>query len=237
MNLEEKIERSKSREKIDYSKIGCLKQKDTLVKLASSGNIRVEPIWTVKGDLEGSMYSEYMAMHPEYDGVYVRSELFNRLVKAADLLEEQFTLIIRAGHRPIEVQKKVLHGCMQKYKNANPTASDEEALEHARTFVSDPEVELPPHCCGAAVDLDMYDNDQDRLVDFGSKVNEDSEISYLHNSQISSLQRQNRLMLLKAMLDAGFASTYSEWWHYSYGDQVWAWFYGKNDCLYGLTER
>jgi D-alanyl-D-alanine dipeptidase len=68
-------------------------------------------------------------------------------------------------------------------------------------------------------------------------MNENSAISYLHAGGITPLQAENRLLLLRTMLEAGFASYYAEWWHYSYGDEIWAWFYGKDDCLFGLIEK
>jgi D-alanyl-D-alanine dipeptidase len=78
----------------------------------------------------------------------------------------------------------------------------------------------------------VLDTTTGQLLDFGSKLNEDSERSFLHYPNLTKEQKENRLMLLTAMLDAGFASLMSEWWHYSYGDQTWAWFYGKTNSLY-----
>ena len=43
-------------------------------------------------------------------------------------------------------------------------------------------------------------------------------------------------MLVSAMLDAGLASCKTEWWHFSYGDQLWAWFYGNKESLYSPTD-
>lgn len=168
--------------------------------------------------------------------MYVRPELLKRLEQAANSLDSQYKLVVRAGHRPIDVQKRVLRECMQDYKDTHAGVSDEEALAHARTFVSDPDIMLPPHCCGAAVDVELFDVEKSSLVDFGSPVNLDEEISYLHYHKITSEQKQNRISLLTAMLKAGLASTAFEWWHYSYGDEVWTWFYQKEACLYGLVE-
>jgi D-alanyl-D-alanine dipeptidase len=236
MNFSDKIERSKSKEKIDFTKINCLDQKDPLVKVEPSEKIIVEPIWAVAGDLEGGMYADYIAAHPEYDGVYVRSQLLKHLEKAANSLTESYKLIVRAGHRPYEVQKRLLKDVMQDYKNENPFATDEEALKHARMYVSDPDIKLPPHCCGAAVDVDMFDTSIGRPVDFGSPVNEDSDISHLYSEKVTPKQKENRLLLLTTMLNADFSSYYAEWWHYSYGSEQWAWFYHKDSCLYGLIE-
>lgn len=237
MTIDEKIARSKSKERIDFSKIGCVNQPDPLVKVNPSEKIIVEPVWTLQGDFEGGMYADYVAEHPEYDGVYVRSGLLTRLEKVAHSLDTQYKLVVRAGHRPLDVQRRLLQDCMRDYKNDHREASDEEALEHARIFVSDPDISLPPHCCGAAVDVDLFDVSKGALVDFGSPVNVDDDISYLHYDDISPKQKENRMFLLRTMLTQGLASSAFEWWHFSYGDQVWAWFYGEKDSLYGLVDN
>lgn len=232
MDINEKYERSKSTERIDFSKIGCLEDGGDLVKVESTDSIIVEPVWTLKNDFDGKMYAEYISQHPEYDGVFVRSEVLSRLLRAADSLGGKYKLVLRAGHRPVEVQKRLLELCIQDYKEDNPGVSDEAALDHARTFVDDPSLTLPSHCGGGAVDVELYDVSKRSLVDFGSPRDLDDEISYLHSNKITSKQKENRTLLLKTMLNAGFASCYSEWWHFSYGDKVWAWFYGKEHSLY-----
>lgn len=235
MNIAQKIERSRDVEEIHPGKIICENSTDPLVIIKPSERIMVEPVWEKEGDLEGSMYAQYMQSHPEYNQIYVRSKLFKQLVLAADSLDSTYKLVVRAGHRPLAVQKRVLLGVMQKFIDRNPQVSNEEALEHARTYISDPDMHLPPHCCGAAVDVELFDVTKNCLVDFGSQVNEEADISHLHNDSISAKQKQSRMILLKTMLSVGFASYYAEWWHYSYGGEDWAWFYRKDTCLYGIV--
>jgi D-alanyl-D-alanine dipeptidase len=232
MNLDEKLARSRSNERIDFSKYQSVGKDDPLVEIVSGEKILVEPCWMLEDDWEGQRYRGYIASHPEYKGVYIRSELASRLQTAASALDDKYRLVIRAGHRPIEVQRRILIDCADDYKQANPGASDKEALEHAREFVSDPDLTLPPHVCGAAVDIDVKDIATDQLLDFGSKLNDDTEDSFLWYPDLTQKQKNNRLMLLTVMLDAGLASCMPEWWHFSYGDQVWAWFYGEEDSLY-----
>lgn len=196
----------------------------------------VEPNWKIKGDWEGRYYAEYIASHPEYNAVYARQSLATRLQKAAAELGTRYKLVIRAGHRSIQVQRNIYIACAKDYQNENPGVSYEDALKHARMFVSDPDLTLPPHVCGAAIDVDVFDVKSEQLLDFGSPLNDDTEKSFLHYSGLNDKQKGNRLMLLKAMLKAGFASCNTEWWHFSYGDQVWAWFYGKKHSLYNPVD-
>lgn len=236
MSIEEKIERSKSQERIDFSKYQSTGQDDPLIKIEGSEKILVEPCWTIVDDWEGERYRDYIAKHLEYDAVYVRSELAKRLQAAAQSLPDGHQLVIRAGHRPIEVQRRILIDCADDYKKEHPGTSDEDALEHARTFVSDPDIKLPPHVCGAAVDVDVLNTNTRKLLDFGSKLNDDTEKSFLYYPGITQKQKDNRLMLVTVMLEAGLASCKPEWWHFSYGDQVWAWFYGYSQSLYNPVD-
>lgn len=236
MNLEEKLQRSRSTEHLDFSKYQSVGKDDPLVELVSNDKILVEPCWTLEDDWEGQRYKDYIAEHPNYKGVYVRSELASRLQTAADALDDKYRLVIRAGHRPVEVQRKILIDCANDYKEDNPSTSDEEALEHAREFVNDPDLTLPPHVCAAAVDVDVLDNTTGQLLDFGSKLNDDNEKSYLYYPNLTQEQKDNRLMLVTAMLDTGMASCMPEWWHFSYGDQIWAWFYSEENSLYSPVD-
>ncbi|HSH18273.1 MAG TPA: M15 family metallopeptidase [Candidatus Saccharimonadales bacterium] len=236
MTLEEKLERSRSTEKINFSKFQSIGDNDPLVEITNGGKIIIEPCWTLEGDWEGQRYRDYIAEHPNYKGVYVRSELASRVQLAANAIDDKYRLVIRAGHRPVEVQKRILIDCANDYKVDNPGTSDEDALEHARTFVSDPDITLPPHVCGAAVDVEVLDATTGQLLDFGSKLNDDNEKSFLYYPDLTDEQKNNRLMLVTAMLDAGLASCKPEWWHFSYGDQVWAWFYGKENSLYSPVD-
>lgn len=236
MNLKDKLLRSRITKNINYSAIESSGQHDPLMKVESSGNILVEPFWTLEDNFEGGMYADYIAEHPEYDGIYVRSELLKRLVVAAESLDSRYRLVIRAGHRPMAVQRRLLQEIIDGFKNDNPHATDAEALAHTRIFVSDPAVELPPHVSASAVDVALIDTGTGALIDFGSKVNDNTESSSLYYDNLTDLQKDNRLLLTTAMLDAGFASCASEWWHFSYGDQVWAWFYGKEFCLYSPVD-
>ena len=45
--------------------------------------------------------------------------------------------------------------------------------------------------------------------------------------------RTNRRLLYWVMTEAGFANNPTEWWHYSWGDQLWARLMGRPHAHYG----
>ena len=49
--------------------------------------------------------------------------------------------------------------------------------------------------------------------------------------------RANRRLLHWVMTQAGFAGHPDEWWHFSYGDQLWAALTGAPAAVYGLAQQ
>jgi D-alanyl-D-alanine dipeptidase len=47
--------------------------------------------------------------------------------------------------------------------------------------------------------------------------------------------RANRRLLHWVMAEEGFAGHPDEWWHFSFGDQLWAKLEGRPVALYGLS--
>ncbi len=45
----------------------------------------------------------------------------------------------------------------------------------------------------------------------------------------------NRRLLYHAMIGAGFANYYGEWWHYEFGNQRWANCTGAEAAIYGIA--
>lgn len=208
---------------------------EPLVPIVSKGNISVEPIWERPiDDFEGPLYRDYIAHHPNYKYILVRSSVNEILQKAAKNLPDRYKLVVRAGHRPIEVQYKLLEMVRNNYAAENPNASEDESLAFARQYVADPAIKLPPHCCGAAVDVDMYDTTTGQLVDFGCPMNTDGDIAHVYTDKISSEQTSNREILRQVMLNAGFAPNPNEWWHFSFGDKIWTKFYNEESETYDL---
>jgi len=85
----------------------------------------------------------------------------------------------------------------------------------------------PPHSTGAAIDLTLVDT-TGTPVDMGSPIDELSPRSYPDHFAIAPdphLQQahRHRTLLYQVMAAAGFARHPKEWWHFSLGDQLWAW--------------
>ncbi len=71
-------------------------------------------------------------------------------------------------------------------------------------------------------------------------VQQDSAIVIQQEPAISDPQRQTyhqqRLLLKTVMEQAGFQRHPGEWWHFCYGDQMWAWLSEATTAIYGRVE-
>ena len=95
----------------------------------------------------------------------------------------------------------------------------------------------PPHSTGGALDVCLSDK-EGNLVEMGSKVDQMDETSNPNfyenrNNEEAIIWSSRRNLLREVMHKYGFAQHPNEWWHFSYGDQLWAWKNNKANALYG----
>lgn len=79
-------------------------------------------------------------------------------------------------------------------------------------YVADP-LQGSNHSRGVAVDATLLDGDGEAL-DMGTGFDDMRELSHHGRPDLSAAVQRNRLLLLGIMLQAGFASLPTEWWHY-----------------------
>ncbi len=85
----------------------------------------------------------------------------------------------------------------------------------------------PPHSTGAAVDLTLIDA-TGTPVNMGSPIDEISPRSFpdYYAQEVTPAEQsyhRHRQLLNQVMESAGFKRHPREWWHFSYGDQLWVW--------------
>lgn len=209
------------------SKIIRTDNNDPLVdqtEIEASGLI-CKPFWNTIGDLEGDCYVNYIKDNPHFS-LCVRFTVLNKLIEAQKLLPPNWKLVLKAGYRPLTVQYLILKKLVETTKLANPDWSGDAINNHVKKYISDPKLVCPPHSTGGAVDIDILDISKIIMIDMGCPPNTDSKIAYIFYDKLTKTQKDNRLIVLNAMLKAGFAPLASEWWHFQYGETYWAAFYG-----------
>lgn len=157
------------------------------------------------------------------DVVHVRKGVANRLLKAADYLQDvnpDYLLDVVSGYRSLEGQRRLYAEQYASIKQAHPNLSENELVERCHQFIAHPEV--AGHPTGGAVDVRIVSRDRQQPLDFGSDIWDFSERSHFGNDRISYNAYFNRNMLRSVMLLAGFVPFSPEWWHFSFGDREWA---------------
>jgi len=99
-----------------------------------------------------------------------------------------------------------------------------------------------PHATGGAVDITLaWDDGQPLWMgslfdDATALANTDHFEQPFETAFSNEEARANRRMLYWVMIQAGFSNHPEEWWHFSYGDQMWAALTGRAAALYGAAE-
>jgi len=100
-----------------------------------------------------------------------------------------------------------------------------------------------PHATGGAVDLTLRFRSTSQPLFMGGlfdDVTEDAWTDAFEHKPVVSMSdeeaRANRRLLYWVMAEAGFANNPTEWWHYSWGDQMWAKLTGASAALYGACD-
>ncbi|WP_200906209.1 M15 family metallopeptidase [Limnoraphis robusta] len=171
---------------------------------------------------------------------YLRQEVLERLITAQTQLQSDYPgwkILIFDAYRPVEVQQFMVDYTFSELLKTRELKPDlisaeqcQAILEEVYQFWAVPSLDPatpPPHSTGAAIDITLV-NHTGKIVDMGSPIDEISPRSYPnHFAESSHLveqeYHQNRLILAAVMISAGFQQHPNEWWHFSYGDQMWAW--------------
>ena len=193
----------------------------------------------------------YMALGAPYGAsgtpFQLRLGVVQRLLDAQQQLIEHdpsLRLSIFDAWRPIAVQAFMVdHSIAElcRERGVEPRSGDafDQVVADVGRFWAAPSrdpMTPPPHSTGAAVDLTLSSSDGTPLAMGGEidAIGAVSEPHYYAGREDSEARRwhQRRQLLAEVMGSAGFAQHPNEWWHYSFGDQLWAWRKGAAVAVY-----
>ncbi|WP_375493664.1 M15 family metallopeptidase [uncultured Nostoc sp.] len=185
-------------------------------------------------------YEKLGAPYGDRSPYYLRQSVIENLLQAQNylnILHPNWHIQIFDAYRPIAVQQFMVdYSFAQAVQDRGLT--EVELLPNQRQEIWEAVYEIwavpsldektpPPHSTGGAVDVTLVD-DAGQIINMGSPIDEMSERShpdYYANSDDSEAQKYHayRQLLRDVMLKAGFQRNPREWWHFSVGDQMWAW--------------
>ena len=166
----------------------------------------------------------------KYQNVMVRKSVFDMLNKADGLLPKNYSLKILCGYRSIQEQQANWKNGLKKLKIQFPKLPLYKIENKNRKMNADPRNGFGPHQSGGAVDVTLIYNN--KPVDMGGEYNSGLN-SKTDATNITKQQKMNRQILINSMSKAGFQNYPNEWWHWSFGDRVYAAYKHKKYAIYG----
>ncbi|MEB3173268.1 MAG: M15 family metallopeptidase [Cyanobacteriota bacterium] len=186
----------------------------------------------------------------------LRSGVISRLLIAQKALAEHdqdLRLAIFDGWRPVAVQEFMVETTIReqcRLAGVDPLqpspARNRISAEVGRFWAppSNDPATPPPHSTGAAVDLTIA-LATGQVLDMGGAIDAIGPVSepdHFGPQAVSApggeaaLWHQRRCLLHAVMAAAGFARHPNEWWHFSHGDQLWAWLQQQPEACYGRVD-
>lgn len=205
--------------------------------------------------LDPHPYAVLGAPYGDRSPFFLRSGVVERLLAAQSQLagaHPDWRIQIFDAYRPVAVQAFMVEHALGEVARDRgidlaSLAEDDPQREELRAIVAqfwapptlDPTAP-PPHSTGAALDITIVDATGQPL-DMGSPIDECSARSLPDHFAASSHPTEQRYhahrqALATAMRSAAFAQHPNEWWHFSWGDQLWAWQTGGDRAVYGRVE-
>jgi D-alanyl-D-alanine dipeptidase len=199
----------------------------------------------------------YEKLGADYQGrspYYLRQGVLTALIKTQTYLQQRhqgWKIKIFDAYRPVEVQQFMVDytfaWLLQQRRLEKENLSGEqrqkllEEVYQIWAVPSDNPTTPPPHSTGAAVDLTLVD-EMGNTLDMGGEIDELSPRSHpdyyaLSTSAEALSYHARRQLLYEVMQEAGFCRHLGEWWHFSLGDQMWAWQQNRDNSNKFLTAR
>ncbi|MBR75872.1 MAG: D-alanyl-D-alanine dipeptidase [Cyanobium sp. RS427] len=189
---------------------------------------------------------------PGADPFQLRSGVVERLLTAQQQLQArqpELRLAIFDAWRPLAVQAYMVEQAVEAEINRRGIdRTDPLQLAAVRDTVGrfwaspspDPATP-PPHSTGAAVDLTLARQSDGTTLAMGGAIDAVDVISEPNHyagaapNTDAAQWHQRRQLLASVMEAADFAQHPNEWWHFSHGDQLWAWRTDAGSAVYAAA--
>lgn len=184
------------------------------------------------------VFSDYAKQQPE--STTIRKSVLEKLEQVANSLPKNYQLLIIEGYRSMTSQQKSWDRMWEKVKTAGPNLTETEIEKRVRLYVAKPSP-LANHNCGGAIDVTLAYNGAP--IDMGTRhPNEEDDVIAIpkfpmFSNKITEEQKANRSILRDAMTKADFVYYPEEWWHYCWGDRMWAVYTNRDSCFYGPLSK
>ncbi len=170
----------------------------------------------------------------ETDDWRIRRVIHDKVVACSEALPDGLCLMVFDAFRTRERQWELWRPVFARITEAHPDWSEDQVYIEAARWVSPPDGFGSGHQAGAAVDVKLTRPDRTEL-DFGGVMKGLSGVAPT-NWPVAPEIRKNRDQLVAAMHATGMVNYPDEWWHFSYGDRLWAEVTGRDKAFFAPLE-
>lgn len=183
--------------------------------------------------------ADHIFFNPRYTSVRtIRAYTYDLLKQARRHLPENCHFVIYEAYRPMSAQVELWNGVVTRLSRQHPhlDVDSEEFIAMCDVFAANPYRQGSGHQSGAAVDISLVD-DSGAEYDMGGEVRGFDNTADFDCPEISAQARKNREILREALAKVGMVNYPSEWWHYSFGDRLWARLTGSKLAIFGKLDK
>lgn len=149
------------------------------------------------------------------------------------LMRQGMRIYVVEGWRPPHIQRRMYASSRRMFAEKFPEKSEAALTRLTNQYTAPMNTRVPPpHTTGGAVDVELTDLDGNPLDVRSPYEWRDHRGFALAATGLTDEARRNRDTLAGALAREGVTNYPSEYWHYSYGDQGWAYRGGHEAAIY-----
>ena len=164
----------------------------------------------------------------------IRRVVRDKITACSQSLPDGLCLMVFEAFRPRARQWELWKPVFARITKDHPGWSHDQVYAETSRWVSPPDGFGSGHQAGAAVDVKLAHADRTEL-EFGGAMKGLTGVAPTAWPVCAEI-RKNRDMLVKAMQATGMINYPDEWWHFSYGDRLWAEVTGRNEAFFAPIE-
>ena len=168
----------------------------------------------------------------------VRERVAEAINQAVAKLPKDYHLAVVEGWRPMHIQRRMYLGIWQRFKERHPDWSDVKMRRVVNRYTApydSPKVP-PPHSTGGAIDVILARADGSPYDHTTPYDRFDPACYAMDAPGLSPDARHTRDILCEIFAGTVLTNYPSEYWHWSFGDQGWAYRGGHETAIYAPTE-
>ena len=228
--------------------IPIIESGERLIDINASNHVRISMLPNPSHPFESpDCNSGFSASSKVRHSVFIKLQ---KLISQLDILaphfgyqEGQVSVKVFEGLRDMATQETLFVNKEREIQQDHPSMSKEELFAETCKWVSPVHNNIPVHSTGAALDIRLWDSQNDEFIDMGffGVIWGNNITAPTFSAALTTEQINNRLLLLTAAAHVGLVNYVYEWWHFSYGDRY-ASFWQEADvekrtALYGAVQH